>query len=225
MENKTEKEKAPGKGEFSAKTKKIILVVIASVILTALCVGGFFFWDLNTYYNTQNAKVTASLFDITPASTGRLTGWTVREGDMVTENEVIGRVENFAYLRSPVSGRVVRSSAALNQFVSQAAAIGVIADTSNMYILANIEETAITKVREGQSVSVRLDVFPGITFQGYVTEIDMLTQDALSGGFNLTTSGTFSKTTKLIPVKIRLNDNIDLSLFLGTNASIRIRLR
>jgi len=34
-----------------------------------------------------------------------------------------------------------------------------------------------------------------------------------------------AETTKLIPVKIRLNENIDLSLILGTNAAIRIKLR
>ena len=220
-----ENEKTPNRGELSKKTKEIAGAVLASGILALLCILSYFYWERNTYLSTQNAKVTAGTYNIMPTNTGRLTRWTVREGDTVTENEVIGRVENNSYLRSPVSGRVVRSSVTVNQLVLQTEVIGVIADTSDMYILANIEETDIAKVRIGQNVSVKMDVFPGTTFDGFVAEIDMLTQDALSGGFNLTTSGTFSKTIKLIPVKILLNDNIDLSMFLGTNAIIRIRLR
>ena len=143
----------------------------------------------------------------------------------MAQNEIIGRVENSVYIRSPINGRIVKSNAAINQLVSQSTVMGVIADTADMYILANIEETEIMKVKEGQRVSVKLDAFKGSTFEGFVAEIDMLTQDALSGGLNLTTSGTFSRITKLIPIKIRLNDSIDLSLILGTNATIKIKLR
>ena len=220
-----ENEEKTKKKELSKKTKNLISAAIALVILAGLCIWGYFYWERNTYFSTQNAKVTAKTYNIVPAAAGRLTRWNVREGDMVTENEVIGRVENTSYLRSPVSGRVVKSSAVVNQLVSQTAAVGIIADTSDMFIQANIEETDIMKVREGQSVSVKLDAFPGIAFEGIVAEIDMLTQDALSGSMNLTTSGTFSKTTKLIPVNIRLRENVDLSLILGTNATIKIKLR
>ena len=220
-----ENEETAKKKTLSKKNKNLISAALAILILAGLCVWGYFYWERNTYFSTQNAKVTAKTYNIVPSGAGRLTRWTVSEGDMVAENEIIGRVENSSYLRSPVSGRVVKSSAVVNQLVSQASAVGIIADISDMCIQANIEETDIMKIREGQKASVKLDAFPGITFEGYVAEIDMLTQDALSGSLSLTTSGTFSKTTKLIPVKIRLTDNVDLSLILGTNATIRIRLR
>jgi len=220
-----EKEETKKKKELSKKTKNTISVIISLAVLAGLCVLGFFIWDKNTYFSTQNAKVTAVTVNVVPSSAGKLTRWTVKEGDTVTENEVIGRVENSSYLRAPVNGLVVKSNATLNQLVSQAAVIAVIADTSNMYIQANIEETEIMKVRDGQKVSVNLDAFPGRTFEGVVAEIDMLTQDALGGSISFTTSGTFTKITKLIPIKIRLNENIDLSLVLGTNAAIKIKLR
>ena len=213
------------KAVLGKKAKNIIAVIIALAVLAGLGLGLYFYWDTSTYLGTQNAAVTARMFNISPAGSGRLTGWNVREGDTVVKNEVIGRVENSAYIRSPVSGRLVKSNAAVNQLVSQASVLGVVADTSDMYILANIEETKIMKVREGQKVTVKLDAFAGFVFEGVVAEIDMLTQDALGGSMSLTTSGTFSKTTKLIPVKIRLNDDVDLSLVLGTNATIKIRLR
>ena len=220
---KTEEEKK--KKELGKKAKKRIIAIIAIVVVIGLGVAGYFVWDVNTYFSTQNAKVTATLFNIVPSTPGRLTRWTVTIGDTVTENEVIGRVENSSYIRSPVNGRVVKSNGVVNQLVSQATLVGVIADTSDMYIQANIEETDIMKVKEGQKVSVQLDAFPFKTFNGYVKEIDMLTQDALGGSISFTTSGTFTKITKLVPVKIYLDDDIDLSLVLGTNATIKIKLR
>jgi len=218
-------EETKKKKEVSKKTKKTIITVVVFVVVIGLGVLGYFIWDVNTFFSTQNAKVTATTVNIVPSAPGKLTRWTVNVGDMVTENEVIGRVENTAYLRSPVKGRVVKSSGVVNQMVSQASVIGVIADTSDMYVQANIEETEIMKVKEGQKVIVKLDAFPGKNFEGIIKEIDMLTQDALGGSISFTTSGTFTKITKLIPVKISLIDNVDLSLVLGTNATIKIRLR
>ena len=220
-----EKEETGKKGKLSKETKNVITVILVLVCLAGLCVPGYFYWESNTYFSTQNAKVTAKTINIIPSSAGILTRWNVKEGDMVAENEIIGRVENSSYLRSPINGKIVKSNVTVNQLVSQALVIGVIADTSDMYIQANIDETEIMKVKEGQRVSVKLDAFPHIGFDGTVTEIDMLTQDALGGTMSLSTSGTFVKTTKLIPVKIRLNDDTDLSQILGTNATVKVRLR
>ncbi|MCL2832843.1 MAG: efflux RND transporter periplasmic adaptor subunit [Treponema sp.] len=231
MENKeaekkeTEKKADGKKSKINPKTKKVIGIAVVIVVIAGLCVAGYFFWTTITWLTTQNAKVTATTINIIPMTAGRLTRWTVNEGDMVTENEVIGRVENTSYLRSPINGQVVKSNAVINQLVSQASVIGVIADTSDMYILANIEETKIMKVHEGQKVNVVLDAFPRRTFEGIVAEINMLTQDALGGSMSLTTSGTYVKITKLIPVKIRLTGDVDLAQILGTNATISIRLR
>ena len=220
-----EQTKTEKKSKMSGKTKQLIIAGASVVVLAGLCILGYFIWTVFTYYSTQNAKVTATMFNIVPSSAGRLTRWTVKEGDTVAENEIIGRVENSSYIRSPVNGRVVQSNVTVNQLVSQATLAGVIADTSDMYIQANIEETTIMKVKEGQKVDVELDAFPYRTFTGYVGEMDMLTSDALGGTMSLSTSGTFVKITKLIPVKIRLTEDVDLAQILGTNATVKIRVR
>ena len=225
MESK-ETEKTDKKGKLSKKTQRLIGIAVTAAVCAGLGVLAYFLYTGATYLSTQNARVTATTINIVPMTAGRLTRWTVREGDIVAENEVIGRVENTSYLRSPINGKVVKSNAIINQLVSQASVIGVIADTSDMYILANIEENKIMKVKENQKVQVDLDAYPRRSFEGIVSEINMLTQDALGGTMSLTTSGTFVKTTKLIPVKIRLADkSLDLSQILGTNAAIRIKLR
>ena len=42
---------------------------------------------------------------------------------------------------------------------------------------------------------------------------------------SFTTSGTYTKVTQLIPVKIKLLDDIDLADIIGTNATVKIRIK
>jgi multidrug resistance efflux pump len=105
--------------------------------------------------------------------------------------------------------------------------IFVVAGTDDMYITANIEETNIEKIAEGQDVKVSLDAYDGETFDGYVDSIDQYTSTELSGSVtSFTTTGTYTKVTQLIPVKIKLNDDtVDLSSIIGTNATVKIKVK
>jgi hypothetical protein len=49
---------------------------------------------------------------------------------------------------------------------------------------------------------------------------------ALSGSMSsFTTSGTYTKVTQLIPVKIKLTDNVNLTDIIGTNATVKIKVK
>ena len=141
-------------------------------------------------------------------------------------DEVIGRVENGPYLKSPVDGEVVKCGAVLNQLVSPTSVVAVVADTSQLYVGANIEETDIGKIQEGQEVDVSLDAYPGQKFPGRVSRIEPVTQTALTGNaMSYSTSGTYTKVTQLIPVRITLDGAVDLADIIGTNATVKIKIR
>ena len=94
-----------------------------------------------------------------------------------------------------------------------------------MYITANVEETNILKIQVGQSVSVYLDAY-GRSFDGYVEDVNTVTSTELAGSAtSFTTSGTYTKVTQLIPIKIKLLDNVDLVDIIGTNATVKIRIK
>ncbi len=208
------------------KGHSIILLVAAVVIVIGLSVWYGFYWQSNTYFSTENAKVTANLYTITPTTAGKLVKLNVKEGAAVRENEVLARVENGPFLKSPVDGQVVKSDVVLNQVVSPSNAIAVIAEGDNIYVGANIEETDIAKIKTGQSVTVMLDAYPGRRFKGHVEEIDQVTQSALSGNMtSFSTSGTYTKVTQLIPVRIDLDEDVALEGLIGTNATVKIKVR
>jgi multidrug resistance efflux pump len=130
-----------------------------------------------------------------------------------------------AEIKSPIDGKVVESDVINGQVVSPATEVATIADTAHIYIQANVEETSILRIKQGQAVDVWIDAYPHRQFQGYVESIGQATQTAFSPLPNLNTSGTYSKVTQLISVKIDVTDAGNLDLMLGMNAEVKIHVK
>ena len=220
--------------ELEAKRKKakgrrgknIFLVILALIIMGGVWYAYQYYIDTTTYFQTNNAKVSVQLFHITPTAPGKLVKFTISEGSRVTENEIIGRVENGSYLRAPISGEVLKSDVTLNQMVAPSTVVAIIGDTDNIYIGVNIEETDITKIKLNQEVKVTLDAYPKKIFKGHVSEITPVTQNALSGNMtSFSTSGTYTKTTQLLAIKVKIDDDVKLSGIIGTNATVKIKVK
>ena len=224
MENETNKptEKA---GKKKGKLGVRIAGILALLILIGGGIGYYFIWNASNYLTTDNAKVTAKFYAITPMGAGKLSKLSVHVGSVVKANEIIGKVDNVGYLRSPIDGEIVQANASVNQLVGVTTVAAVVADTADIYVQANIEETQIARIQVGQTVKLKLDAYPGMTFNGFVREIDRTTQTAISGNtMSYSTSGTYTKVTQLIPVKIQITDLVDLENRIGTNATVTIEL-
>jgi len=227
----TTEKKDETKSEETPKKKSWKGIVILVLVLTAVLAGGtfagiHFYTQSVNYFITDNARVTTDLFAITPPMPGTLERFNIAEGMYVSENEVLGWVENSPAMRSPINGLVIHTSAVQDQLVSPHEPVAVIADTESIHIQANVEETDIADLRVGQPATVTIDTFGSHQFNGYVAEIGMITQAELSGAtmfFN--TGGTFTRVTHLIPIKINITDDVHLDSLIGVNARVRIPIR
>lgn len=207
-------------------SKKILYSVLIVVVILGLSIGYYFYSKSVNYFTTDNAKVTAKMYPITPVSTGKILEWNVSAGDLVKKDEVLGRQEVLPYITSPIDGTVVKSDIVKNETVGPTSQLAVVADTSNMYIGVNVEETDIMKIKVGQKADVEIDAYPGKTFKGTVTDIDDTTQTFFSASPNsLSTSGTYTKVTQLIPIKVTIENNEKLPMTLGMNAVVTIKIR
>ncbi len=93
--------------------------------------------------------------------------------------------------------------------------------SSSRWILTGISWVTLVYVPE----VVKLDKEP-VSFAGYVEDVNTVTSEKLSGSMtSFTTSGTYTKVTQLIPVKIKLLDDINLADIIGTNATVKIRIK
>lgn len=208
------------------KNHNAVFIILAILIMGGVGTWYYFYWEGSNYFKTENAKVTASLYTVLAPNSGKLIKLNISQGSYVEENEVIARAENGPYIKSPIKGQVVKSDVTLNQVVSPTTVVAVIADTNNIYVNANIEETDIRKIKRGQEVEVQLDAYPGKKFKGHVEDVNSVTQTAISGNtLSFSTSGTYTKVTQLIPVKILIDQDVDLSGLIGTNSTVKIKLR
>ena len=148
-------------------------------------------------------------------------------GKYVESGEIFGRVDGGQHIKSPSNGKFIEVDAERGDYVLTTDVMGYVANTYDMYIGANIEETDITKIKEGQSVKVTLDAYGSQKFEGIVTQVNSITNNALTGQTtSFSTSGTYTKTTQLIPIKIKLvNSDIPLENIIGTNATVNIKVK
>jgi multidrug resistance efflux pump len=230
--------------------KKMKVILIFILVLVLLGGGGtayYFIYETSHYFSTQDAQVSANMVTVTPEVTGKVTNWDVQEGDSVKTGQMLGHqdisslitssgintqalnttadsIASKADIKSPIDGKVVQSSVVKGQVISPGMEIATIADTSNIFIKANIEETDIFKIKPSQKVEINIDAYPGKNFTGYVESIGQATQNAFSTAPTLNTSGDFTKVTQLIPVKIGIVNDANLTLMPGMNATVKIHL-
>jgi len=237
-------------GKPAKKSKaKLILIIVVLLIVAGGAFALFYYNYLDTHFlSTENAQVMADMVSVSPLVTGKLLDWNVKTGDLVKSGQLLGRQDTStlvsnssvnasamgstadsiaakADIVSPIDGMVIESSVVKGQMVAPGSSVVTIADMSNMYITANIEETNIKKVKEGQQVDITIDVYAGKTFTGYVSQVGKAANSIFNPFSNITTSGTFSKTTQLFPVKITIVNAGDLELYPGSNATVKIHIQ
>lgn len=205
--------------------KKIIYPVLIVLVIVSCSIGYYFYSTNVLYFKTDNAKITSKMYTITPVTNGKVIEWNIDVGDVVKKDQVLGRQQVLPYITSPINGTIVKNDIVKNETVSAATPLAIVADTDNMYVGVNIEETDIRKILVGQDVKITLDAYPDKTFKGKVTEIDNTTQTYFSGTSSLSTSGTYTKVTQLVPVKVSIENNDNLPLTLGMNAIVKIKLK
>lgn len=231
------------------KKIKTILLTIGIIILVGGIAGiAYYIYESIYYFSTQNASVTSDMVTITPEITGKVTNWEVKEGDSVKAGQILGKQDvstlvttsalnpqtlgnsadsiiSKANLKSPIDGKVVYANIIAGEVISPGMEIATIADTSHFYIKANVEETDIFRVKQGQKVDIKIDAYPNRDFEGYVETIGQATQSAFSQTPSLNTSGTYSKVTQLIEVRISINQVEQIQLMPGMNATVKIHIK
>ena len=204
-----------------AKRSGLRIFLITIIALAVIASGAFAAYIIITgqrTISTGNARVTTNLVTIATSMPGILERFSIYEGMRVEEGQVIGLIQNGETFRSPVGGVVVSINVVADQQVMPMQPLATIADISGLHIQANLYESDIQDIILGQPASVTLDGVRGQTFAGYVSGISRITEVELHGGAIVVQTGTFRRIIRTLPVEITITDDIDLSLFLGTNA-------
>jgi membrane fusion protein (multidrug efflux system) len=107
---------------------------------------------------------------------------------------------------SPISGVVSRRLADQGQVVQVGQPLLIVNDPAEKWVVANVEETKIRRVRQGAGVKVEVDAFPGRDFEGQVEFIGSATSSEFALLPSENPSGNFIKVTHRIPVRVSVKD-------------------
>lgn len=156
------------------KLKTILKLVGTLILVGGVIAISYYIYESIYFFSTEDAQVTADTVTLTPEITGKLKEWNVEEGDYIKAGQIIGKqdLSNMisstavnpqalnssadaviakADIKSPIDGKIVQSDVVKGQVISPGMEIATIADTSHMYIKANIEETNILHIKPGET--------------------------------------------------------------------------
>jgi len=226
-------------------------IVISVVLIVLLIIGGgiasYYWYEMSHYITTDDARTSAYTANVSPIISGKITSWNVSEGEYVKAGATIGWQDTNAIATSagvnpsalnpvgsimvskaeitaPISGQVLKSSVRVGQLVGAGQPLAVIADTDDLFVDVNIDETEISKVKVGQLVDLKIDAFSGKTFQGRVDEIGKATLSTFDILPMQSANGNFTKVTQRIPLKIRFPEINKLGLLPGMSVTAKIHI-
>lgn len=214
------------------KRKKLIYSILAVMLVVFVSIGVYYWYENAYFVSTEDAKVVGDLVSVGPQISGKLLELNVEEGDTVIKDQILGRQGlsnpqetniDQSVFRAPINGIVIKKQGTVGEVISPGQTIAMLIDPNKLYITANIEETKLGNVRQGQKVDITIDQFSSKKFTGKVKYVGQ----ASNSTFALlpsSTSATFTKVVQKIPVKIEF-DKSDNTLLPGTNAIVNIHIK
>src|SRR5882762_999888 len=120
----------------------------------------------------------ASLLD---AAAERLKQWGVPQRE-ITRLESTGQVQQELEVDSPVSGYITERNALPNLSVQPETRLYTVADLSTVWVLAEVFQNDLARIKVGDRATLTVDTYPGRTFEGRVDfiypQVDMMTRTA-----------------------------------------------
>jgi Cu(I)/Ag(I) efflux system membrane fusion protein len=159
----------------------------------------------------QRARVTASTPDVVAdadhlveAATRRLLLQDMTEAQIV-ELAKTREAQKIVTLYSPVSGTITARNVSHGERIESATSLLDIADLERVWVLADVYESELSFVHEGQEAKIALSYLPERTYSGRVSLVSPLVDP----------------TTRTVKVRVEL-DNRDLALRPGMFANVEL---
>ncbi|HAY2554765.1 HlyD family efflux transporter periplasmic adaptor subunit [Staphylococcus aureus] len=211
--------------------KKMILInVITVVVLLAIGIAGFYFWNKTTsYITTDNAKVNGDQIKIASPDSGQIKSLNVKQGDKLDKGDKVATVTvqgqdgetKDMELKMPQKGTIAKLDGMEGSMVQAGNPIAYAYNLDDLYVTANIDEKDIKDVEVGKDVDVTIDGQKA-SIKGKVDSIGKATAASFSLMPSSNSDGNYTKVSQVIPVKITLESEPSKQVVPGMNAEVKI---
>lgn len=109
---------------------------------------------------------------------------------------------SYTTIYAPVNGQVTKKTVQIGNQLQPSQPLMAVVDINDIWLVANLKETELKKVKPGQTVHVKVDTYPDNEFTGTVNSIMAGTGAAFSLFPPENALGNYVKIVQRIPVKI-----------------------
>ncbi|MGC4039912.1 MAG: HlyD family secretion protein [Flavobacterium sp.] len=113
----------------------------------------------------------------------------------------------YTVVTASIDGQVSTIDIQPGQLVQAGQSLFYIVNNNETWVIANFKETQLNKMREGQTVKLKIDAFPGTEFEGKISSFSPATGSKFSLLPPDNASGNFVKTVQRLPVRINFTEN------------------
>lgn len=133
--------------------------------------------------------------------------------------------DNLAHteIKAPVGGKLGEIGVKSGQLLSIGSTLAYLVPPET-WVVANIKETEMEKVRIGQTVKVKVDALNGAVLNGNVVEIAPATGSEFSLNKTDNSTGNFVKIPQRVPVKIEVAPNQENAARLLAGMSVEVAI-
>ena len=124
-----------------------------------------------------------------------------------------------SYVHSPINGRVLKINTWPGELIDQQKGIAELGNTSQMYISADVYETDIARIQQGQKATIRADKTIG-TLTGVVDRVGI----KIGTPSTLGTDPVKEADVRVVQVKIRLNPADSKKVSNLTNLQVNVAI-
>ena len=223
------------------RRKVVALVAVALVLAVGARVGLHLWYEATYFVMTENASVAGAMVQVSSPDAGRIFRLQTDVGSLVRKEDALAVLDvpiltslpmggsrstfldahdRLVDVPSPVEGIVVSRKVSVGDTVGVNQTLFTVVDTRRLWVVANVEETQIARVRPGQYAEVYVDAL-GQTLEGTVEAIIPATTSTFSLLPAHNVAGSFTKVVQLVPVKIAV-ERTAAPLIVG--ASVRARI-
>ena len=196
------------------------IVAATSLLLVGVFVAVFDLWQqANLYVSTDYAQVAGTLTEVVTPGVALISDLNAELGGHVEAGQSIASVvpadaSGARDLVAPKGGVVVGLYAREGQVTFEGQPVAVLAEPSDLWVVANYPESALGSIAPGQSAEVQLVVIDR-KLTGHVLEILPESSRPSAGG---------SSASSTVPVRIAVDGDLS-GLYPGMEAYVRIRVR
>jgi multidrug resistance efflux pump len=218
------------KGGFDMNRAVLINILVLIIVIGGGAAAFYYYNQSVSYVSTSNAKIDGQPIPVSATAAGELTEWNGDVGKVYHAGDRIGRIQpgptagSSVDITLPGDATIVQNTALAHSFVTPGALLARGFDFNHLWITANIEETRINDVKQGQAVDVYIDAFPGTSLSGRVDKIGLATAGTFSLLPSSNTNANYTKVKQVIPVIISLDGYRGLNIIPGMSASVRIHI-